>query len=310
MSDIAPVLVKAFGWDESLHPRHAAGDPQGGQFAPSRGMSAATVEGVEPDDAVDKAAKSWFRDTLTRKAANFRAIWGQSLDYLKDPKLMQAKREELAKWTVEGMFSFDSQTPGLGTLASEMKNYVASHLSHKGDQFSYDYANQRIQAWATSSSMGDSLYTQRAAAREFGTPVSAWLQGEFKDKYGPNGAGAEVQTHQEFEARRRFLRNMYNRTQESLKDFPDYVTLYRGSSNNQVGKVNPTKEKIEVELRSNPLSSWSLSPEVAQRFGGGRVFKMRVHKSRILSTPLTGFGCLDEQEFVVIGHKGDHALAL
>lgn len=60
-----------------------------------------------------------------------------------------------------------------------------------------------------------------------------------------------------------------------------------------------------MSIHQNPLSSWAHSFHPANTFSGGGVVGAvagtRIDVRRILSTPFTGFGCLDEDEMVVLG---------
>ena len=58
-----------------------------------------------------------------------------------------------------------------------------------------------------------------------------------------------------------------------------------------------------------PISSWSLKKDIAERFTGntgqiGAIFSTTVPVSRIFSTSFSGIGCLNEHELVVLGGKG------
>jgi len=105
---------------------------------------------------------------------------------------------------------------------------------------------------------------------------------------------------------------MYNETQEWLKQWGvTHIPLYRG--------VSLPKDEFDaiaewggtIAFDDNALSSWSLSSSVAQDFADtyasreerktGVVLSALVPIERILSTPFTGLGCLEEREFVVIG---------
>jgi hypothetical protein len=67
--------------------------------------------------------------------------------------------------------------------------------------------------------------------------------------------------------------------------------------NAAVGAVN-TVQHLPVML--NPLSSFALNQTTAAGFGNTLIY-VDVPKERILGSTLTGFGCLNEYEFVVIG---------
>lgn len=61
-----------------------------------------------------------------------------------------------------------------------------------------------------------------------------------------------------------------------------------------------------LSVHQNPLSSWAHSFNSANSFANGnaRVHSLagtKIDVRRVLSTPFTGFGCLDEDEMVVLG---------
>jgi hypothetical protein len=112
------------------------------------------------------------------------------------------------------------------------------------------------------------------------------------------------------------VRHMYEDTQLRLEAAGiENVTLYRGMGREVRG---------DTEVDGNPASAWSLDPKVADNFarwgagppdaqgnrpGPGTRYEMTVPRSRILSTPTTGLGCLEEREAVVIRGRGDRARA-
>lgn len=67
-----------------------------------------------------------------------------------------------------------------------------------------------------------------------------------------------------------------------------------------------------MSIHQNPLSSWAHDFNTAETFasGGaiGAVAGTRIDVRRILSTPFTGFGCLDENEMVVLGGEDMDAM--
>jgi len=106
-------------------------------------------------------------------------------------------------------------------------------------------------------------------------------------------------THQE-----EFLREMYRYSQETLKDvLPEYVTLFRGFSvpDKDLAKFPPGEV---VEYYGNAMESWSLSMSVAANFGF-IIVCAKIPRSRIIGSCYTGFGCHNEQEFVVLGTAVD-----
>lgn len=125
----------------------------------------------------------------------------------------------------------------------------------------------------------------------------------------------------DMDAARFFARKMYESTQADLaKRGVEYVVLSRGTTfDKSIWDTMNTRQKAAQEsvgIATNAASSWSSSIDVAKSFVGtgvkaneryGGIFGMSVPRTRILSTPLTGWGCLDEKEFVILGNSKDRA---
>lgn len=110
-----------------------------------------------------------------------------------------------------------------------------------------------------------------------------------------------------------FLRSQYTDTQQMLKDQNvGSITLFRGQTEAptplNVEKTDLNNPGVIPTAQMRPMSSWSASYDVASRFceaHGGVLMTAQVPASQILSTPRTGFGCLNEHEFVVLGNVDD-----
>lgn len=117
----------------------------------------------------------------------------------------------------------------------------------------------------------------------------------------------ESARHQPAEIQRQLLRTMYENTQKYFKDKGiTEVVMYRGVSL-PIGKRPNLGEAARV--RGNALESWSGDPKVARNFGHA-VFAMKIPVERILSTPMTGFGCLNEYEYVILGGVEDECMVV
>jgi len=165
-------------------------------------------------------------------------------------------------------------------------------------------ARMFISNWAEASiSFGGSIQSQFAAKRAYGLSQSV------KGVDTIEGAANQVTTAIDSPLSKRLadavLAAEHAATQRFLRETlgPDVktVTLYRGV----VNQYEQSKPGDVVDVESHPLSSWTADPEMADSFAGGRdgvVLKMEVPIEMIQSTPLSGRGCLDEAEFVIIGH--------
>ena len=118
-----------------------------------------------------------------------------------------------------------------------------------------------------------------------------------------------------------FLRAQYENTQRMFAEHGiTRVPLYRGfqfnNSTAQAGSTPPPRPPWAIrgtvqDLTLRPLSSFSSTPGIARRFAGVQYNKNSVviagivPVSQILSTSVTGLGCLNEKEVVVLGgtHK-------
>ena len=202
------------------------------------------------------------------------------------------------------------------SVAPAAKAYVMKTLA-KDTDIPQEAVDRFVHSWAQSSNdhNPESLVAQHEASKLFGTEMSPWQQKRF------DALNKQVVRAQEIEDAgiistsaigmvdalsfrddaRELMLSMYKRTQSMFKDagIKD-VVVYRGVT----GVKLPGMGKA-TKVKGNALESWSLSLNVARGFGS-RVIGMRVPVRRVLSTPTTGFGCMSEQELVLIGNrKGD-----
>lgn len=127
---------------------------------------------------------------------------------------------------------------------------------------------------------------------------------------GPDDPTAKYKALADAPTQRKMLRAMYDLTQESLaKQGVDDITVWRGTGGVEVGHrrgqgLPNAGDYVPVTGKLGALSSWSARRQTAFNFAGdgrGTIASARIPRSRILSYPGTGFGCLHEAEFVVIG---------
>ncbi len=188
-----------------------------------------------------------------------------------------------------------------------------------------DAASTLVSNWAGTSndSSPGSLAMQESAIKEFG------LQDTLPWETGPTITDStKTLVQKNGQTNKAFLRAMYDDTQKMFKEQGvKSITLYRGQTVAPPGI--PTEDTpdgwkpLEVQtapgvvdksvyshadaVQLRPMSSWSSDFLTAQGFANdyGVVMSAQVPVSQILSTPRTGFGCLDEREFVVLGNVQD-----
>ena len=207
------------------------------------------------------------------------------------------------------------------------------------------WAHTLQSAWAGSASDSSpvSLGLQQAVSQKFGVqfPDSIWAsavnQGTFPYMNGADLWQAEMVRQGRLDrtprgvstldmhlvtdyiaqspAARAFVDITYQRTQTWLKEHGvKEVTLYRGlrwsgaSTVPEVFRDTPDGQHAMVSL--NPLSSFATRKSVAEQFafsyGFGRVITVTISPERIFSIPLTGPGCQNEMEVIVVGSDGDY----
>lgn len=174
-----------------------------------------------------------------------------------------------------------------------------------------------VSSWASTS--GDAaklpVALQLAAALEFGLDTS--YTGEFFRRVSQEGMEADpfVREVEGIMAKhgpllQHFARAMYENTQADLKarNITELV-VFRGVKGRS-GSGLSHLESLDTEhgagmfadLNLQPASSFSTSFFTAKGFGK-MVMLMRVPASRILGTCRSGWGCLNEQEVVLLGGK-------
>jgi len=175
-----------------------------------------------------------------------------------------------------------------------------------------------IKGWATTSGDNNpqSIMMQLAARKEFGLDgTSIWWKKEALTKATTAFEKHEVVT-------RRFLREMYNDTQAHLaKQGLKSVRMARGFK----GSVGITDSTVanpmgHARIKLQPMSSFSSDLDIARGFttpavgeaGQASLMFVEVPANRILSCPVTGYGCRHEYEWVVLGAQragGESVLA-
>jgi hypothetical protein len=176
-----------------------------------------------------------------------------------------------------------------------------------------------IHQWAITSADEHliSLALQRAAVREFGLKRAT-----VQHLTGPAMGFADDFLAAHEAALRGFLRAQYELTQRELaKAGFDHVTLWRGMTEQRgsvsmgdwirsvAKKSSDDLKRWTWDVRLQPISSFSSSPGTAENFGSTMML-VRVPRSRVMSFHQTGFGCLSESEFTILGDVYEDVFAV
>jgi len=200
----------------------------------------------------------------------------------------------------------------------QVKQEIVDDLADRARLIHGD-VNSVIKQWSKSSDGEDmrSLALQQDTSKEFGVPMTDHLKTKIRTTQVLTAGMTGTEPLLETGRQRRLLRAMYNATQESLKQAGfepgDKIRLQRGVNLPADVTADWGVDSV-VKIQSNPLSSWTAdtSTEIASRFARysanykkpGYILEMEVPVSAIFSTARTGFGCLTEAEYVVLG--GEH----
>jgi hypothetical protein len=174
----------------------------------------------------------------------------------------------------------------------------------------YAACAELVHHWAITSSDNNewSLAIQHAAEKEFG--LKRWKVFETRRQW----VSAMKLYEKHGAALRAFVRAQYDWTQEWFaKHGITHVFAWRGMHDTpRTRKAERSREKVKglivtSEGQLQPLSSFSVLYWITDSFASdrsGEIIGARIPVSRILSTPHTGFGCLNEKEIVVLSGGG------
>lgn len=148
--------------------------------------------------------------------------------------------------------------------------------------------------------------------------AAAALETKYEKEYGLFHAGLYDPGPLSMEQRKSFIGEMYSWTQNDLSvlgympDPNEQVTLFRGINRDYL----PYKKNDVVSYKGNAIESWSLSDRSAADFafnsqsGTGLVMAITVPRRNIISTAVTGLGCLSEGEVIISGTIDGHKVRI
>jgi hypothetical protein len=230
-----------------------------------------------------------------------------------DETVRTALADPTSRWIAQDRWGRTYWTPaGAGSTVGEPMSPDIE------DALRTDAINSMVAAWATSANdhLPDALALQEVAAELFDLPHAPWVFiPDVNDRTYAREEDLRADIDTELASRREgfeaFLTAQYEATQERLSQHGiTEVEVYRGFVfPDGEGPVPPWVYEAEADVPLRPMSSFTADPTMAHRFadtngGAVAIISTRVPRERILSTPLTGVGCLDESEFVVLAGEG------
>lgn len=190
-----------------------------------------------------------------------------------------------------------------------LKDAIINQITARNPDLEYEQVNTIIKQWAMSSNDTDmrSLALQKDASDEFGVPLSRWQQ----DNYASAKAGGGKHSAEPLynsDVQRATLRAMYENTQAMFESHgykpDDTIRLYRGtglgSVRSRTGYGVSLKKGDVVNYTGNAMESWSVSLNAAKNFGSIWL-RLDVPVRNVIGSAASGFGCLGEGEFVIMG---------
>ena len=191
-------------------------------------------------------------------------------------------------------------TPDEKKLAEEFLKFAEEVLWHLESidkkTVPYEVVNLLVHSWSTSSAnnIPISLAMQLAAREEFDPYQNSRIDHLESIKIGES-------TYNKYSPLlKKFIKGQYNQTQKLLLSVKgDYIIAYRGMRT----YIDPSTPSDQIKLQ--PISSFSLNYDIATQFAGtdGTVLMSKIPKENVLSTFITGVGCLAEDEVTVLGNQ-------
>lgn len=185
--------------------------------------------------------------------------------------------------------------------------YRYSEHNYDADDIHESMVANLIHEWAISSSDSHArgVAMQIAAQEEFGLSVKAFAAGAYGSE---ERAAALFREAEEWldqpgirSSLRAFLRAQYDTTQDYLKSQGiESLTLYRGMRWEEDWNKDVPIGVTTHGTFDNPLASWATRHSSSRYFYGGVMLRGQVPREMVLSTPFSGFGCLNEYEVVLI----------
>lgn len=248
---------------------------------------------LAPEETVKKGAGKASLEPLSWKPMTADEVFDASMDAMdKLFPTLEDRAEEAAK-KIASRIDWDRFDP------AELSE---AYISYRGPQDREKLVHHLLKVWESVSTQNSSqlMAVQLAAKEEFKLTAKT-------DHFDPDlFEDAKYRYERGGKVYRAVLRAMYDVTQETLAAAGvDEVVLFRGEVTRrpQDGKVSSSVDRIVLQ----PLSSFSARFQTAMSFASferervGRVYAVRVPRSRIIGVHGSGFGTTYEFEVVVLG---------
>lgn len=309
---LRPSAVQSIAKYDPSQQRVPKGSPHGGEFAKATGVAhTPTPEG--------EAFAKFLEKRQAERHAMYEAKKPQTWARLSEVTQVKGALEQYAKtnnpqaWENAKNQAWESvgkATPvGLASLEvrKAMKQRIKLDLMERLRKYPAftdmnprqldEFVQARIDGWADTAGDSDvaAVKMQHAVQQEFGLDSA---ETSHMDEV------AYVVNEQERRRDRIFVRVEYERTQEWFKARGiTHVSVFRGMGFD-ADVVEPLGAGHET-VTMQPASSWTTDLETAIEFANNQdvpfVLTSRVPVSEVLSTCVTGRGCLAEEEFILLG---------
>jgi hypothetical protein len=304
-ADLLQVLHGGAGWEEGGFKDLHTDLPQ---YFAARGQDSALKQKVVKELAKDlNVPEEWAND--------FIAYWANSSN---DQHLASLTHQRIAA-QVFGVQLSDWQREkykDARTRRMNILNSLADELFLYKEPIQSKAALVDVQKWLTGHDLlpfEDRIIERMQESDELFISNREWVKNrkDFLNLVGQVERESEALT-------RKAVRSIYQRTQAELaRNGIQWLTLYRGAR----VKHKEAKDWLvgeNIKVATNALSSWAASELEADKFASeayddydpgrvtGIVMRATVPASRVYALPVTGVGCLNEWEVVLIGgHPGD-----
>jgi len=197
-------------------------------------------------------------------------------------------------------------------MKNDMKSTIVIEATNEFYNMLYDgkyveFHEESKEDWEQSSSSDLALLLKDSIKRQFGgeiryhdavKDIDVKLQ-ELHGKYPQELVDNYVKIQKQLT--RSFLDVMFPNTNE--------ITIYRGTTRQEFNLINGydvESDENKVLVKSNSLSSWTLKPEVAEKFAGsqqlhGFILSTKIPKDKIWSTFMSHAYMGNEREILTIG---------